>query len=79
MDIIVADEKYSKDENDFYPHNNLVEFIVDKTPKSDICEKGNVSFDKLLGGNELEITKVYAYEDGALVTGNYFYGIWEER
>lgn len=80
MDVVVADQKYSKDENDFYPHNNLVEFIVDGNPQNDICEGGNVSFDKLLGGNNLKIVEVYAYEDGALITGNYRNGgQWEDR
>lgn len=39
-----------------------------------------MSFDKLLGGNNLKIVEVYAYEDGALITGNYRNGgQWEDR
>lgn len=46
----------------------------------DITEGGNVSFDKLLGGTELEIEEVYAYKEGAYVTGNYRDGgCWEDR
>lgn len=80
MDVIVAEEKNSSDQNDFYPHNNLVEFIVEGSPQDTVTVGGNVSFDKLLGGSDLEITEVYAYKDGAIVTGNYRDGgHWEDR
>lgn len=80
MDVIVAEEKNSSDKNDFYPHNNLVEFVVDGRPKDTVTVGGNVSFDKLLGGSELEITEVYAYKDEAIATGNYRDGgCWKDR
>lgn len=78
IDVIVSDEKYSSDRGDFYPHNNIVEFIVDGVPKGNITENGkdgdNVSFDKLLGGKDVTVEKVYSYEDEVLVTGNYLEG-----
>ena len=39
-----------------------------------------LSFDKLLGGTELEIEEVYAYKEGAYVTENYRDGgCWKDR
>ncbi|GFI02890.1 MAG: hypothetical protein HFI44_16180 [Lachnospiraceae bacterium] len=72
MDVIVAEAKGSSDSDEFYPHDHLVEFVVDEKPKGSIVnEKSNVSFDLLLGGKGLEIKEVYAYKDGAFVEGNY--------
>lgn len=81
MDVIVAETKASSDPKDFYPHNNLVEFVVDGKPKNTVTDStGNISYDILLGGNGLEITEVYAYKDGAMITGNYRDGgNWEDR
>lgn len=53
---------------------------MDGRPQDTVTVGGNVSFDKLLGGSELEITEVYAYKDEAMVTGNYRDGgCWEDR
>lgn len=71
LNVIVVDEKNSEDRSDLYPHNNIVEFVTNNALSDDITEGGNVSFDKLLGGTELEIEEVYAYKEGAYVTGNY--------
>lgn len=72
MDVIVAEAKGSSDSDEFYPHDHLVEFVVDEKPKGSIVnEKSNVSFDLLLGGKGLEFKEVYAYKDGAFVEGNY--------
>lgn len=80
MDVVVTTTKASSDINDFYPHDNLVEFVVDGKPKDTITTEGNVSFDKLLGGSGLEITKVYAYREGAMITGGWWpQGHWEDR
>ena len=80
MDVIIADEKASSATNDFYTHTSIVEFIVEDTPGNAISEGGNVSFDKLLGGQGLEIKSVYAYENGAMVVGNEYKGAhWEDR
>lgn len=81
MDVIIADIKSSSDSNDFYTHNHLVEFFVEQKPGENISTGGNVSFDKLLGGKDLEITKVYAYENGAMMEGNYNgeKGNWKDR
>lgn len=80
LDVIVADVKGSYDDNDFYTHTSLVEFIVEDKPGDAISEEGNVSFDKLLNGQGLEIKKVYAYENGAMVVGNEYHGAnWEDR
>ena len=35
---------------------------------------GNISFDKLLGGSELEVKRIYAYEESAMVVGNEYKG-----
>ena len=59
LNVIVVDEKNSEDRSDLYPHNNIVEFVTNNTLSDDITEGGNVSFDKLLGGTELEIEEVY--------------------
>ncbi|MGN0308869.1 MAG: hypothetical protein ACI4DN_11705, partial [Lachnospiraceae bacterium] len=78
MDVIVSDEKHSSNREDFYPHNSIVEFIVDNIPKGGVTENGedgdNVSLDKLLDGEGIIIEKVYSYEDEVLVTGNYLDG-----
>lgn len=81
MDVIIADVKASNDANDFHTHTNLVEFIVEDKPGEAISEEGNVSFDKLLGGQGLEIKSVYAYEDGAMVVGyeDKEQGHWKDR
>jgi len=42
-------------------------------------EGGNVSFDKLLCGTQLEIEEVYAYKEGAYITGSYWQAHWEDR
>ena len=44
-----------------------------------ILEGGNVSFDKLLCGTQLEIEEVYAYKEGAYITGSYWQAHWEDR
>ena len=80
MDVIIVEVKGSDDPNDFYTHNNIVEFFVEDEPSENISVKRNVSFDKLLGGENLEIKRVYAYENGAIVEGNYNKGgQWEPR
>ena len=80
MDVVVTVAKNSSDENDFYPHNNIVEFVVDGKPKDTVRdEKDNVSFDILLGGKGLSVTEVYAYKDGAMIEGSYYFEHWEER
>ncbi len=73
-------KKNSEDRSDLYPHNNIVEFVTNNALSDDITEGGNVSFDKLLGGTELEIEEVYAYKEGAYVTENYRDGgCWKDR
>ena len=79
LDVIVVDEKHSEDRNDFYPHNNIVEFVTGNNINDAILEGGNVSFDKLLCGTQLEIEEVYAYKEGAYITGNYWQPHWEDR
>ncbi len=80
MDVIIADVKASDDPNDFYTHASIVEFIVEDVPGDAVSEGGNVSFDKLLGGQGLEIERVYAYDNGAMVVGNGYKGVhWEDR
>lgn len=80
IDVIIADVKASDDPNDFYTHASIVEFIVEDVPGDAISEGGNVSFDKLLGGQGLEIERVYAYDNGAMVVGNGYKGVhWEDR
>lgn len=81
MDVIIADVKASDDSYDFYTHTHLVEFIVDQRPGDAISEGGNVSFDKLLDGQDLEIKRAYAYENGAMVVGyeDNKGGHWKER
>lgn len=71
MDVIVTDNKASSDPNDPYPHDHIIEFFKEGSLNEDIVEKDNVSLDKLLGGDGVEVKEVYAYEDGAMVVGNY--------
>lgn len=80
MDVIIIEAKGSDDSKDIYTHNNIVEFFVEDKPSENISVEGNVSFDKLLGGENLEIERVYAYEEGAIIEGNYNNGgQWEPR
>ena len=80
MDVVIADAKASEDEKDFHTHDHLIEFIVDQKPGDAITNERNVSYDKLLGGSGLEIKRIYAYEDGALVEGGYWpEAHWRDR
>ena len=80
MDVIIAVSKSSEKNDDLYPHDHLVEFVVDNKPKDTVTVGGNVSFDKLLGGKDLEITKVYAYRDGAMIAGHWWpVKYWEDK
>lgn len=78
IDVIVTDTKNSKDKNDFFAHNNIVEFVVDDKPKSTVTTGGNVSFDKLLGGNGVEIKAVYAFKEEPLIIGDWKNG-WRDK
>ena len=42
-------------------------------------QDNDVSFDKLLCGTQLEIEEVYAYKEGAYITGSYWQAHWEDR
>ena len=69
MDVVVVEHKDSTVPNDYYSHNNIIEFVVDSKPKGDIVQGGNVNLDVMFGAKGVEITKVYAYEEGAMIVG----------
>lgn len=67
--------------NSYVPHDNVIEFVVDGSPKGDILDNGgNIDYQALVCANsKTSISQISIYPNSARYTGTEFTGEWVRK